>query len=100
VIQYLYAKYGRERAALTATVITYRHKSALREVGKVFGLCARDRGSARQVGSFLDRLPVDCRRQLGRLGLDPADPTILAVMKLQSSCSVSRGTSRSMSADS
>ena len=37
VIQYLYAKYGRERAALAATVITYRPKSAMRDVGKALG---------------------------------------------------------------
>ena len=37
VIQYLYEKYGRERAALAATVITYRPKSALRDVGKALG---------------------------------------------------------------
>ncbi|MGQ0428884.1 MAG: error-prone DNA polymerase [Gammaproteobacteria bacterium] len=38
VIQYLYAKYGRARAALTATVICYRPKSAARDVGKAMGL--------------------------------------------------------------
>ena len=38
VIQYLYTKYGRERAALAATVITYRTRSALRDVGKALGL--------------------------------------------------------------
>ncbi len=38
VIQYIYQKYGRERAALAATVITYRFKSALREVGKALGI--------------------------------------------------------------
>ncbi|MCS4307373.1 error-prone DNA polymerase [Rheinheimera pacifica] len=38
VIQYLYQKYGRERAALAATVISYRFKSALRDVGKALGL--------------------------------------------------------------
>ena len=38
VIQYVYAKYGRERAALAATVITYGPKSALRDVGRVLGL--------------------------------------------------------------
>ena len=37
VIQYLYTKYGRDRAALTATVITYRTKSAIRDVGKALG---------------------------------------------------------------
>ncbi|HET8730905.1 MAG TPA: error-prone DNA polymerase [Moraxellaceae bacterium] len=38
VIQYLYSKYGRDRAALAATVITYRSRSALRDVGKALGL--------------------------------------------------------------
>ncbi|MBV8604516.1 MAG: error-prone DNA polymerase [Pelomonas sp.] len=37
VIQYLYAKYGRERAALTAVVISYRPRSALRDVGRALG---------------------------------------------------------------
>ena len=37
VIQYIYRKYGRHRAALTATVITYRLRSALRDVGKALG---------------------------------------------------------------
>jgi error-prone DNA polymerase len=37
VIQYIYRKYGRERAALAATVITYRPKSAIRDVGKALG---------------------------------------------------------------
>ncbi|MDP6164643.1 MAG: error-prone DNA polymerase [Gammaproteobacteria bacterium] len=38
VIQYIYQKYGRQRAALAATVITYRFKSAVRDVGKALGL--------------------------------------------------------------
>ena len=38
VIQYIYAKYGRNRAGLAASVITYRRRSAFREVAKVFGL--------------------------------------------------------------
>jgi error-prone DNA polymerase len=37
VIQYLYAKYGRDRAALTAVCISYRPKSAIRDVGKALG---------------------------------------------------------------
>jgi error-prone DNA polymerase len=40
VIQYIYGKYGRERAALAATVITYRTRSAIRDVGKAMGLDA------------------------------------------------------------
>ncbi len=38
VMQYIYKRYGRARAGLTATVVTYRSRSALREVGKAFGL--------------------------------------------------------------
>ena len=38
VIQYLYAKYGRERAALAATVICYRARSAVRDAGKALGM--------------------------------------------------------------
>ena len=38
VIQYLYKKYTRERAALAATIVTYRPKSAIRDVGKALGL--------------------------------------------------------------
>ncbi len=41
VIQYIYRKYGREHAALTATVISYRPKSAIRDVGKALGLGAQ-----------------------------------------------------------
>ena len=37
VMQYIYARYGRERAGLTAAIVSYRGRSALREVGKVFG---------------------------------------------------------------
>ncbi len=37
VIQYIYRKYGRDRAALAATVVTYRPRSALRDVGKALG---------------------------------------------------------------
>jgi error-prone DNA polymerase len=38
IIQYIYDKYGRQRAGIAATVITYRLRSALRDVGKVLGL--------------------------------------------------------------
>ncbi|TLU64814.1 DNA polymerase III subunit alpha [Thalassotalea litorea] len=38
VIQYIYQKYGRERTAIAATVISYRLKSAIREVGKALGI--------------------------------------------------------------
>ena len=38
MIQYVYEKYGRDRAGMTATVITYRGRSAVRDVGKAMGL--------------------------------------------------------------
>lgn len=38
VLQYIYSKYGRDRAALAATVVTYRPKSAIRDVGKALGM--------------------------------------------------------------
>ncbi|MBS0317997.1 MAG: error-prone DNA polymerase, partial [Proteobacteria bacterium] len=41
VLQYLYARYGRERAALTAVVICYRPRSAIRDVGKALGFAAQ-----------------------------------------------------------
>ena len=50
VIQYLYTRYGRHRAAIAATVIHYRPKSAIREVGKGAGpgrSCGRDAGGAK-----------------------------------------------------
>ncbi len=40
VIQYIYGKYGRDRAALTATVICYRGRGAIRDAGKAMGLSA------------------------------------------------------------
>ena len=40
VLQYLYEKYGRERAGMTAEVITYRPRSAVRDVGRALGMPA------------------------------------------------------------
>ena len=55
VIQYLYAKYGRERAALAATVICYRPKSAVRDVGKALGLEAAQVGPPRALAAVVGR---------------------------------------------
>jgi len=57
VLQYIYEKYGRERAGMTAVVITYRTKSAIRDVGKALGLSLdRVDALAKQVeGRELDR---------------------------------------------
>ena len=54
VLQYVYNKYGRERAALAATVIMYRPRSALRDLGKVFGLTPAESGRLAQVMQWWD----------------------------------------------
>jgi error-prone DNA polymerase len=81
VIQHIYQRYGREHAALCATVIRYRAKSAMREVGKVMGLSpdAVDALSKSVWGYGRDGLRLDYVREAG---LDPADPTILMTMRL------------------
>jgi error-prone DNA polymerase len=54
VLQYVYNKYGRERAALAATVIMYRPRSALRDLGKVFGLTPQQCGRLAGVMQWWD----------------------------------------------
>ena len=62
VLQYVYSKYGRDRAALAATVITYRTKSAIRDVGKALGI-SPDRLAAlsKQVDGFHTEPNLDQR---------------------------------------
>ena len=81
VIQYIYRKYGRERAGLTATVIRYRACGALREVGKAMGLSADVVG--RLSGSIWgwSENGVDAERA-HRYGLDPADPRLRLTLEL------------------
>src|SRR5690606_17910317 len=74
VIQYIYRKYSRERAALAATVITYRPRSAVRDVGKALGL------SELQVDALAKSLQwwdgdLDAER-LKEVGLDPDGPLL------------------------
>jgi error-prone DNA polymerase len=54
VLQYVYRKYGRERAALAATVIMYRPRSALRDLGKAFGLTPAQSGRLASVMQWWD----------------------------------------------
>jgi len=54
VLQYVYNKYSRTRAALAATVITYRPRSALRDLGKVFGLTPEESGRLAKVMQWWD----------------------------------------------
>ncbi len=67
VIQYIYGRYGRHRAAICATVIHYRPRMAVREVGKVFGLDEETTGALASTiwGSWGDALPDEYVRQAG-----------------------------------
>ncbi len=75
VIQYIYERYGRHRAAICATVIHYRSRRAIREVGKAMGLTEDITAALAKTvwGSYEDGLPDDHIRQAG---LDPANPAI------------------------
>ena len=80
VLQYIYAKYGRERAALTAEVITYRGRSAIRDIGKALGFSL----------DCIDRLAKDVDwwheavepKHLEGFGLDPDDPLVARFIRL------------------
>ncbi|MBY9068108.1 error-prone DNA polymerase [Hyphomonas sp. WL0036] len=81
VIQYVYDRYGRQRAALTATVISYRSRSAIREVCKALGL-SEDISAALANGvwgSWSDQLPD---KRIVEAGLDPANPLIRRAIQL------------------
>ncbi len=81
VIQYVYDKYGRDRAGIAATIITYRARSAAREVGKAFGL-SEDTVSALSAnvwGWSSSGLADDDAR---RAGLDPKDARVNKVLAL------------------
>jgi len=81
VIQYVYAKYGRDRAGLTATVICYRARGAIRDVGKAMGLSADlvDK-LARTVWGW-GREGIDDARAR-EAGLDPDEPTLRLALDL------------------
>jgi error-prone DNA polymerase len=83
IIQYIYDKYGRDRAALAATVISYRSKSAIREVGKVMGLSQDVTAAlAKTVWGWGARADDVARRHVRELGLDPAEPTLRLALDL------------------
>ncbi len=81
VIQYMYGKYGRHRAGLCATVIHYRPRSAIREVGKAMGLSEDvTRKLAGTIwGSFEGQMEDDRAREAG---LDLSDPYLRMVLTL------------------
>jgi error-prone DNA polymerase len=83
VIQYIYARYGRERAGLAATVITYRGRSAVREVGKVMGLS--EDVTAALASIVWGRMAEEMHDgRLREAGLNPDDPLLARVIALSS----------------
>jgi error-prone DNA polymerase len=81
VIQHIYDKYGRERAGIAATVICYRGRSAIRDVGKVFGLSS-DTIAALSGTLWGWSSSGVTEAEARRLGLDPTDPRLKQVMDL------------------
>jgi len=81
VIQYMYRKYGRHRAGLCATVIHYRPRSAIREVGKAMGLSedVTSKLAGTIWGSFEGQMDDDRAKEAG---LDMSDPYLRMVLTL------------------
>ena len=81
VMQYVYRRYGRHRAAICATVIHYRPRSAIRDVGKALGLTEDITAALANTvwGSWGDEMPDAHIRQAG---LDPTNPEIRRAVDL------------------
>jgi error-prone DNA polymerase len=81
VMQYVYRRYGRHRAAIIATVIHYRPRSAIRDVGKALGLTEDVTALLADTvwGSWGDGLD---EMQVRQAGLDPQNPMIHRAVKL------------------
>ncbi len=81
VIQYIYAKYGRDRTALAATVISYRPKSAIRDVGRALGLPLDTvERISRALGWWDDAEVIEAR--LREQGFDPDAPILRKLLRL------------------
>jgi DNA polymerase III alpha subunit len=81
VIQYIYGKYGRERAALAATVICYRPRSALRDVGKALGFDLAEVDRLASGIQWWDGQRIDPER-IRAAGFDPEDVRTRRLMAL------------------
>lgn len=81
VFQHIYRKYGRGHAALTATVISYKTKSALRDVGKALGLSLEDIERISQSLAWWDQAD-ELPERLRSLGFAPESPTIRRLLQL------------------
>jgi error-prone DNA polymerase len=81
VLQWLYAKYGRERAAIAATVITWRGRSAVRDVGKALGLSLDQVERLAGCLEWWDEVDWPDAR-LREAGFDPGEPNLRRVVLL------------------
>ncbi len=81
VLQYIYDKYGRERAALAATVISYRPKSALKDVGRALGLEPERLNRLTASLAWWDQ-PETWPERLTKCGFDPEAPVTRQLMRL------------------
>jgi error-prone DNA polymerase len=81
VIQYIYQRYGRERAGLAAAVATYRTRSAIRETAKVFGLSEDAIVALNNTVWGQSSAPIGEERARAA-GLDPSAPTLALALKL------------------
>jgi error-prone DNA polymerase len=79
VMQYVYAKYGRERAALAATVIRYRGKSAVRDVAKVFGMPPDQLGLLAECYGW-GNAGTEMSQRLSESGFDIENPLVARVL--------------------
>jgi error-prone DNA polymerase len=81
VMQYIYKKYGRDRTALAATVIRYRSRSAIRDVGKALGLEASQVDRLAKSLAWWDDGQV-AEERIREAGLDPASPVVKRLIAL------------------
>ncbi len=82
VIQHIYDRYGRHRAGLCATVIHYRGKRAIREVGAAMGLSQDTIGAlSSQLWGFFSTKGLEAER-MQEIGLDPNDRRLIQTMDL------------------
>jgi error-prone DNA polymerase len=81
VIQYIYTKYGRHRAALTATVVTYRPRSALKDVGKALGIDLQRIEQLAKSHSWWDGKAVQAER-FAEAGFDPTSTVVQHWMQI------------------
>ena len=81
VIQHVYEKYGRSHAAMVATIIRYRAKSAVRDVGKALGLAET---SLDRLSKMINRYDSIGPEALAQAGLDPYQPVHQHLMRIAS----------------